>query len=77
MSREEPDPATSFEARHAAIIARTLRWADEAAARRDFAEALRWVETVRRLGDELPHEFTAKRDAWLRAIDPARRSHSS
>lgn len=74
MSRGEAERANPFEAQHAAIIARTLRWADEAAARRDYAEALRWVETVRSLGEELPDEFKAKREAWLGAIDPVRRT---
>ena len=74
MSSGEPERANPFEAQHAAIIARTLRWADEAAARRDYAEALRWVETVRSLGEELPDEFKAKHEAWLRAVDPVRRT---
>lgn len=59
----------SFEARHAAIIARTLGWADEAAERSDYVEALRWVETIRSLGRPLPHDYEAKRQAWLTAAD--------
>ena len=46
MSDPGHDGTKSFEARHAAIIARTLRWADEAAARGDYTEAVRWVEIV-------------------------------
>jgi hypothetical protein len=61
----------SFEAKHAEIIARTLRWADEAAARRDYVEALRWVEKVRSLGQTLPDAYEAKRQAWLQTVDRA------
>jgi hypothetical protein len=60
----EHDRSDSFEATHAAIIARTLRWADEAAARREYAEAVRWVETVQSLGEALPDEYEARRRAW-------------
>ena len=63
------DRANSFEAQHAAIIARTLQWADEAAGRHDYAEALRWVETVEGVGEPLPGEYEAKRQAWLAALD--------
>ena len=48
------DASSAFESKHAAIIARTLRWADEAAARRDYLEALRWIETVRSVGETAP-----------------------
>ena len=58
------NPSNAFESKHAAIIARTLRWADEAAARRDYVEALRWVETVRSLGEALPEHYEAKRRVW-------------
>ena len=77
MSRDEGDPTRAFEARHAAIIARTLSWADEAAARHDYAEAVRWVETIRSLGEELPHEFEAKREVWLRSLGRALGGQSS
>lgn len=58
-------PSDRFESKHAAIIARTLRWADEAAARCDYDEALRWIETVRSLGESLPQHYETKRRAWL------------
>jgi hypothetical protein len=73
MSSGKRERVAAFEARHAAIIARTLRWADQAAARRDYARAVRWVETVRRLGDELPDEYEAKRETWVNVIDRDRR----
>jgi hypothetical protein len=60
------DPSNAFESKHAAIIARTLRWADEAAARRGYGEALRWVETVRSLEEALPEHYEAKRRVWRR-----------
>jgi hypothetical protein len=69
MSGGDPGRVAGFEARHAAILARTLRWADDAAARHDYAQAVHWVETVRGLGHDLPAEYEAKRDMWLRAID--------
>ena len=69
MTRSDRDQAPVFEAQHAAIIARTLRWADEAAARHDYVEAVRWVETIRSLGEELPNEYKLRRETWLGAID--------
>ena len=69
MSRDGPEGVAGFEARHAAILARTLRWADVAATRQDYAQAVHWVETVRGLGHDLPAEYEAKRDTWLNAID--------
>jgi uncharacterized membrane-anchored protein len=59
----------SFEERHAEIIGRTLRWADDAAERGDWSEALRWVEKVRSLGVSLSADYEAKRQAWLQAVD--------
>lgn len=74
MSGSEPDRAAAFEAKHAAIIAKTLSWADDAAARREYTDAVRWVETVRGLGHDLPAEYEAKRDMWLDEIDRNRRA---
>jgi hypothetical protein len=67
---DNPEASNAFEARHVAIIARTLRWADQAAAKHDYGEALRWVDTVRRCGDSLPDDYEAKRRRWLLALDP-------
>jgi hypothetical protein len=77
MSSGEPQRANPFEAQHAAIVARTLRWADEAAARHDYVEAIRWVETIQSLGEGLPPEYEAKRETWLGAIDQVRRNRGS
>jgi hypothetical protein len=69
MSRGQPEREHAFEANHAAIIARTLRWADDAAARGDYAKAVHWVKTVRDLGHGLPTEYEAKNQTWLNGID--------
>jgi hypothetical protein len=73
MSRDEPERVAAFEAKHAAIIARTLRWAEEAAARHDYARAVQWIETVRGLGEGLSDEYEAKHVTWLHALDRERR----
>jgi hypothetical protein len=73
MSRDESERVAAFEANHATIIARTMGWADEAAARRDYVQAARWVETVRGLGHDVPDEYEAKYETWLNAIDADRR----
>jgi len=65
------DGSNPFESQHAEIIRTTLRWADEAAARRDYAEALRWVETVRGLGEALPGHYEAKLQLWRRLASAA------
>lgn len=48
-----------------------MRWADEAAARCDYAEAVRWVETVRSLGEALPGHYEAKRRVWVQLASAA------
>jgi hypothetical protein len=68
MNENGNEAQNDFEATHAAIIARTLRWADEAAARQDYREALRWVETVRNVSDALPDEYEVKRRRWMQAL---------
>jgi hypothetical protein len=45
-------------------IAATLRWADAAAARHEYAEALHWLDTVAAICDELPDGYAVKRTAW-------------
>ena len=53
------------------VVATTLRWADEAAARRDFGEALHWLRTVTAIGEELPDGYAAKHLAWQTASSRA------
>jgi len=48
-------------------IAATLRWADTAAARHDYDEALHWLDTVAAICDELPDGYAVKRVAWQEA----------
>jgi hypothetical protein len=54
--------------RHKAAVARSLGWAEEAAARGDYAEALSWVQVVQAIGDQIPIEYQTKRRAWLSAL---------
>lgn len=74
MSAADPDSRDDSDRGHAAAIARSLRWADEAAAREDWTDALGWVDAVEACGDELPSEFRAKRDRWLLALNEMRES---
>ena len=48
--------------------ARTLRWADEAAARGELADAIGWLEVLRSRGVELPGDYGRKRAAWMREL---------
>ena len=60
---------TDPNARHRAAVASTLSWADDAAARGDYAVALAWIEVLDAIGDELTGEYQTKRDAWLAMTD--------
>lgn len=55
-------------------IAATLRWADAAAARHDYREALHWLDTVAARCDELPDAYTVKRATWQDASRSCRNS---
>ena len=74
MHSRDDESGPGFEAKHAAIIGRTLQWADDAAARRDYAEAVHWIETVRAVGHDLPDEYEIKLASWLDAIARERRT---
>jgi hypothetical protein len=52
--------------RHRLAVARTLAWADEAAGRGEYGEALAWLETVEAVDAELPQPYVVKRAAWRR-----------
>jgi hypothetical protein len=54
--------------RHLAAVARSLGWARESAARGEYADALGWVGVVEAIGDPIPHEYDAERQAWLSAL---------
>jgi len=47
----------------------TIRWADAAAARSDFAEAVHWLRTVTAAGSELPAGYAAKEAVWRLAAE--------
>jgi hypothetical protein len=54
--------------RHLAAVARSFAWAEEAAARGKYADALSWVAVVEAIGDLIPVEYQTKRRAWLSAL---------
>jgi hypothetical protein len=58
----------SAASRHRAAVARSLGWADEYAARGQYAEALGWVQVVEAVDEQLSVEFENKRRAWLSAL---------
>ena len=66
------DPHSSSDAKHLAAVASSLQWADEAAAREDYADALGWLQAVEATGDDLPEAYQTKRHAWLIAISANR-----
>jgi hypothetical protein len=58
---------SSGRSRHLAAVARSFGWADESAARGDYANALGWLDVIAAIGDPIPQEYQIKRRAWLRA----------
>jgi hypothetical protein len=58
--------------RHLAAVARSLGWAQESAARGDYADALGWVRVVEAIGDPIPHKYETKRQAWRSALAESR-----
>jgi hypothetical protein len=66
------EASVSAHDRHLAAVARTFGWAEEAAARGDYADALSWVQVVQAIGDLIPMEYQTKRRAWLSALAGSR-----
>jgi hypothetical protein len=64
-SRAADELRLTPDARHRAAVASGLGWADDAAARGDYTEALSWLRTIEAVGDQLTPECQAKRDACL------------
>ena len=62
-------PRPGPDTRHSAAIARSLGWADDAAARDDYTDALLRLLTIEAIGDQLTPEYHAKRQAWLELAD--------
>jgi hypothetical protein len=50
-----------------ATVAPLLEWADEAASRADFVDALTWLRSLENSGHQLPDGYAAKRQRWRRA----------
>ena len=67
-------PRPDRDATHRTAVTTTLGWADAAAAREDFTDALAWLDTIEAIGDQLTPEYKAKRQAWLASTDAYRRS---
>jgi hypothetical protein len=74
MTTRRGNPYQDADARHRASVARSLRWADEAAERADFADALGWVRIVEVVDGALPDEYQTKRNGWRLALSSARES---
>lgn len=68
MSTSPRAAVVSDRDRHLAAVASSLRWAQESAARGDYADALGWVRAVEAIGDALPDGFEIKRQGWLGAL---------
>jgi hypothetical protein len=54
--------------RHRVAVANTLGWAQEAAERGNYADALEWVRTVEAIGEQLPPGYHSQRQAWRSAL---------
>jgi hypothetical protein len=54
--------------RHLTAAQISLRWADEAASRANFEDALGWLEVTMAIGDRLPEEYLLKREKWSLAV---------
>lgn len=51
--------------RHKQAVAQSLRWAEDAAASRDFKHALAWLTVVEAVDGALPPEWEQARTSWL------------
>lgn len=50
--------------RHAAAVRNSLRWAQDAADRSDYVDALGWINVLESIGEQIPAAYQAKRRAW-------------
>ena len=62
--------ARSAADRHLMAVQRSLRWAQEAADRGDYADALGWIGVLEAIGERLPAGYQARRQLW-RALSAA------
>ena len=59
---------TTAAMQHRRAVARSLRWAEESAARGDHAEAIAWLQAVEDTGEQLQSEYEVKRRNWFGAL---------
>jgi hypothetical protein len=62
-ARCDGDAMTRAE-RHERAVARTLGWAQEAAEREAFGEALEWLHMVERIDGALPPDWERRQASW-------------
>jgi hypothetical protein len=67
------EPHGKGEAKHQAAATRSLRLADESAARGDYNDAVAWVQVLEATGEPLPKAYETKRQTWLLAMRAGRR----
>ena len=68
MLHEHQSVRDDRHAQHLAAVRQSLGWADAAARAGDHADALHWLDVVEAVGDVLTADYTAKREAWRRAL---------
>ena len=68
MLREHQSVRDDRHVQHQAAVRQSLGWADAAARAGDHADALHWLDVVEAVGDVLPADYTAKREAWRRVL---------
>ena len=74
-AQPEPEPAPqATETRHQWAVRRTLGFADDAAAREDWHDALAWIRTLEALGHQFTSEHLAKHTRWQQALAAARQT---
>lgn len=56
--------------RHDEALTNTLGLAEQAAAAGNYADALRWLDVIEAIGDELPRRYRAARERWRALLDP-------
>jgi len=59
-------------AKHERAVAQTLEWADQAAGRGKYADALAWLKMTEAIGDRLSGAYEEKRRHWRAALRHSR-----
>ncbi len=60
--------ARSRATKHAQAVTRTLEFAEEAAGRGDFTDALAWLQTIEAVDRRLPGQYETRREEWRLAL---------